>query len=274
MNARTIEIPRYTAQMLSGYRSNHEREIARWRERDIAAYLNPHRRLRILDLANGRLRPQYTLLKAAGQDVYGIDYINRPQRTPVDLAYSVARRLYSWRLGFSFNAANGQTLACGDVSALPFLDNWFDIVTSVAAFEHFLDVPSVVRELARVLRPNGIAWICVHLFTSPSGGHNLTFTEYPARSLPPGVDAWDHLRRRKLSFTVPLNKWRKDQYLAEFSRHFEILNHYCALREGEQWLTPEIQDELAGYNCDELTCATLVVVARKPGIGHKLSNID
>lgn len=255
---------RYTWQMLNGFRARGEQAMADHRERDIAPYLNIQKPLTILDLANGRLRPQYTLLKAAGHHVYGIDYVNRQGFTKTDVAYRVARQIYQWQFGISSNVCAPQTLACGDVTTLPFPDNSFDLVTSMAAFEHFLHIPKVVSELHRVLRPGGMVWVSVHLFTSPSGGHNLSFTEFPLRTLPAGVDAWDHLRRRRLPFHVPLNEWRKHQYLETFSRHFDIIKHYCIMREGDELLTPDIEAELADYSRDELTCGALAIVARKP----------
>ncbi len=255
---------RYTWQMLSGFRTQHEQGFARTRQTDIAAYLSSTQQLRVLDLANGRLRPQYTLLKSAGHRVYGVDFVNRPQASRTDMAYQLARQLYTWRLGVSSSSLNPQTLICSDVGKLPFPDDWFDLATSVAAFEHFLDVPSVVGEISRVLRPGGVVWICLHLFTCLSGGHNVSFTEIPLRTLPKGVDAWDHLRKRRLPFTVPLNEWRRDQYLEAFARHFEIVTHYCVMREGEALLTPEIESELSAYSRDELTSAAYVIMARKP----------
>ncbi|HXV83332.1 MAG TPA: class I SAM-dependent methyltransferase, partial [Candidatus Binatia bacterium] len=151
----------------------------------------------------------------------------------------------------------------GDVSHLPFRNDSFDVITSVAAFEHFLNVPAVVKELYRVIKPGGMVWVLVHLFSSPSGGHNVSLVQIPLRDLPPGVDPWDHLRKRRLPFHVPLNQWRKGQYLSEFNRRFEILKHYCAMREGEDFLTPQIENELADYSRDELTCGAYVIVGRK-----------
>jgi len=265
MTTHITDYSRYAWQMLSGFRSNAERQIGQMRWSDIAPYVDTRGRLRILDVANGRLRPQYTLMRAAGHDVYGVDLVNRPRQTRTDLAYQVARRIYTWRLGLDVRCADATTLACSDVGRLPFPAGCFDLATSVAAFEHFLDGPSVVAELRRVLRPGGIAWISIHLFSSPSGGHNLSFTEFPLRTLPPGVEPWDHLRRRQLPFTVPLNEWRKEQYLQAFGRHFDILKTYCAMREGQAWLTPEVRAQLPGYTDDELTCAALVIVARRRG---------
>jgi ubiquinone/menaquinone biosynthesis C-methylase UbiE len=254
---------RYAWQVLNGFRAGHEKALAAIRDRDIAPYLDTSRPLWVLDLANGRLRPQYTLFKAAGHHVYGIDLANRPVVSRLNLAYRAARWLYLRKLRATAEDSDHQTLVCGDVGVLPFPDNSFDLVSSVAAFEHFLDVGAVVGELQRVLRPGALAWICVHLFTSPSGGHNLSFAEMPLRTIPDGVDAWDHLRRRRLPFHVPLNEWRRDQYLEVFGRHFELLNHYCALREGEELLDPALEAELSDYSRDELTCWAYVIVARK-----------
>jgi len=222
----------------------------------------------ILDLANGRLRPQYTLLKRAGHRVVGVDLVNRTGHDATALAYRLARWLYARSLNAAVGdgrkaARSDDALICGNVTALPFRDASFDLVTSVAAFEHFLDVPRVIDELHRVVRPGAVVWACIHLFASPSGGHNVTLTEVPLRTLPRGIDAWDHLRRRRLPFHVPLNEWRRDQFLAAFERRFDVVNHYCAIREGEQWLSPSIRMELSAFSEDELTCAAYVIVARK-----------
>ena len=258
-----IDYLRYVSQILNGFRVSHERALAHIREQDTAPYLDGNHPLRVLDLANGRLRPQYTLLKAGGHQVCGIDLVNRPRLSWVDVSYRIARRLFRKRLGLQVETTAGQTLVCGDVGALPFPDNTFDLATSVAAFEHFLDVPTVVAELHRVMRPGGLVWVCIHLFTSPSGGHNLSLTEIPLRTIPAGADPWDHLRRRRLSFDVPLNEWRRDQYLETFASHFQIVKDYCVMREGEELLTPALEAELSAYSRDELTCGAYVIMAQK-----------
>jgi SAM-dependent methyltransferase len=250
-------------QLLIGNRTQQESRIAQKRDDDIRSYLDLKRSLKILDLGNGRLRPQYYLLEAIGHRVAGIDLANGSNGSWVDRAYRLARWLYARHIPNYNIPFHPHNLICGDVGHLPFVENNFDLVTSVAAFEHFLDVPSVVSEVKRVLRPGGIAWISIHLFTSPSGGHNLSFTEIPLRSIPQGIQPWDHLRQKKLPLTVPLNQWRLHQYLQTFSEHFELLNHYCAGREGEQWLTPEIESELSNFSHDELTCMAYIIVARK-----------
>ncbi len=254
---------RYAWQMLNGFRASNELEIADRRQKNITPYLDGGRPWRVLDLGNGRLRPQYMLLKAAGHRVYGIDLINQSGPSSVDVAYRVARWLYRRKLGLPAETAAGRTLVCADVCALPFPDNSFDLATSVAAFEHFLNVPTMVAELHRVLRPGGLVWVVIHLFTSPSGGHNLSSAEIPLRGVPTGVDPWDHLRKRRLPVRAPLNGWHRDQYLEVFAGYFEIVKHYCVTREGEKLLTPRLEAELSTYSRDELTCRSYIIMARK-----------
>lgn len=263
MDRSIADYSRYALQIANGFRTTHEQAFATTRDQDLRPYLDKRRSLKVLDVANGRLRPQYMLLKAKGHKVFGVDLINRPERSVFEFAYCGARRVFQMQARIPAEVAHADTLACASVDAIPFPSNSFDLVTSVAAFEHFLDVPAVISELHRVLKPHGLVWVCIHLFTSPSGGHNVTFTQIPLRRLPTGVEPWDHLRRRRLPSVVPLNRWRKNQYLDTFAAHFEILNHYCALREGEEFLTPQIEGSLSDYSRDELTCQAYVIIARK-----------
>jgi SAM-dependent methyltransferase len=256
------EYPVYLWQLLTGVRSEYEAAFAKLRSEDTREYLKHVKSPEILDLGNGLLRPQFTRLKRDGYHVYGIDLANRPKNTIKNALYLIARYLYNRRSSLTVTS-DKSGLVCGDVARLPFKSESFDLVTSVAALEHFLDMPAVLNELSRVLRPNGLAWAMIHLFSCPSGGHNVTFTQFPLRKMPRGVEPWDHLRQRKLPFSVPLNEWRRGQYLQAFAQHFEILKHYCAFREGTELLSPEILAELPDYSADELTWNSYVIVARK-----------
>lgn len=51
--------------------------------------------------------------------------------------------------------ATGTAFVAGDVEALPFEDQAFDLVTCRIAAHHFANVPAAVREVRRVLRPGG-----------------------------------------------------------------------------------------------------------------------
>ncbi len=249
--------------LVTGSRVKAEQDAALSRELDLASYLNSSKPLRILDLANGRLQPQYQVLRSSGHQVIGIDIANYPGHTRIDQAYRLARWLFRKHLSNYRDGKPAGGLVCGDVGQLPFCDSYFDLVTSMSAFEHFLDVHSVIAEIHRVLRTGSLAWIRIHPFTSLSGGHNLTFGEKPITHLPNSVDAWDHLRQRKIPIVVPLNEWRIEDYVEAISDRFKILKQYCAVREGEGLLIPEVEAELVRFTRDELTCCTFAIVALK-----------
>src|SRR5574341_1852275 len=149
---------RFGWQLLNGFRMKHERWIADLRRSDLAPFLNGNRSPNVLDLANGQLRPQYSILRMQGCRVYGIDRVNQANPGLQSNAYKIARWLYTRDLR-SRTSRFDDTLICGDVSTLPFRDSSFDVVTSVAAFEHFLDVKKVLEEVDRVLRPGGLVWV-------------------------------------------------------------------------------------------------------------------
>jgi ubiquinone/menaquinone biosynthesis C-methylase UbiE len=75
------------------------------------------------------------------------------------------RRLDVIGLDFAFQAAriakkeSGQMIVVGNGEKLPFRSNSFDYVTNLGSLEHFLDPVSGIREMARVLRHDGLAAI-------------------------------------------------------------------------------------------------------------------
>ena len=53
----------------------------------------------------------------------------------------------------------GAALALANAQQLPFADQSFDIVTNIGSLEHYFDPSEGVREMARVLRPGGVALV-------------------------------------------------------------------------------------------------------------------
>jgi len=96
---------------------------------------------RLLDVSCGN----GYLLKAAMQkhlQVYGLDVS--------EVALSQAGQL-----------APNVPAVCGDAEVLPFPAAWFDYVTNIGSLEHYLQPERSVAEMARVLKPDGIALILV-----------------------------------------------------------------------------------------------------------------
>jgi hypothetical protein len=90
-----FEYLRFAWQLCAGTRVRGEQRIFEERTRDLAGYLLRKVPLDILDLGNGSLRPQYTLLRAAGHRACGIDHANQSRGVRTNLAYGVARGLYA-----------------------------------------------------------------------------------------------------------------------------------------------------------------------------------
>ena len=145
---------------------------------------------------------------------------------------------------------------------LPLPDASIDLVVSHEVFEHIADVPAVLAEIARVLRPDGKIYIYIHNFTSLSGGHHIAWKHpdtHPSRVVAP----WDHLRNRHHA-DIPswLNGLREHEYRAMFEKVFEIEEWRATAEEGRALLTNSLRDELAQYSERELLTKGFLVRAR------------
>jgi ubiquinone/menaquinone biosynthesis C-methylase UbiE len=152
-----------------------------------------------------------------------------------------------------------------DACAMDFPDQRFDLVYSSDVFEHLYDIDAAAREVARVLRPDGVAFIGVNLFPSLSGGHHFEWSD-PDRAASRHVPPWDHLRQNRYPPQTYLNKLRERDYLATFGRYFAVLE----VREhsqGAQHLTDDILQELPQFSREELLKDSISVVLRKAAGG-------
>ena len=107
----------------------------------------------------------------------------------------------------------------------PFADNSFDFVFSWSAFEHIRDVPAVLNEARRVVKPFGKVFIQVYpWFHTYVGSHLSDFIEEPFFHLtrPP---EWVHSR---LSEYAHWNPERRRQVRIEMWPEYERLNGYSA----------------------------------------------
>jgi SAM-dependent methyltransferase len=150
-----------------------------------------------------------------------------------------------------------------DAAHLAFPDDAFDFIFSSLVFEHIADVPGAVAEVNRVLKPEGAAWINIHLFPSLSGGHHKDWTD-PRKWPSPRVPPWDHLRENRYPADPSLNKLRLEDYRRIFGECLEVREETPVV-EGEHILTPELAIELTrkGYSQDDLRIREVAFRCRK-----------
>lgn len=249
----------------------------------VEPYLGDLRDKEILDIGCGRTYPLTLLFHSFGSRAVGIDTeyigINDPlierwwkrlRRNGVlitggRLLYTLLRKYktYYATLGqmcaFPLKRENIDVRMMS-VEEMTFPNETFDLVVSVAVFEHVPDVARAVSEISRVMKKKAIAYINIHLFTSLSGGHRR-FPDHPSTwRVPP----WDHLRENRYPTIGFVNKLREQEYLSLFREKLDILEVLDIDKgEGKELLTPEIRQELLDYSEEELTKRGITIIATK-----------
>lgn len=100
-----------------------------------------------------------------------------------------------------------------DATNMPFRDASFDLAYSINVFEHLPDPRAVLRSFKRVVRPGGVIFTHLHLYTSDSGCHDLRII----RGEHDEIEYWPHLRpahAHKVRNLAYLNKLSFDQWHA------------------------------------------------------------
>ena len=111
---------------------------------------------RVLDLGCGGGRHAFEVYRR-GADVVAFDL------DPAELA-PVTGMFGAMRTAGEATAEASATAISGDATAMPFGDGMFDRVIAAEVLEHVLDDQRAMNELARVLRPGGLAAITVPSF--------------------------------------------------------------------------------------------------------------
>ncbi len=243
-------------------------------------------RATILDVGCGQTATQTALFRAEGASVVGIDIEIPTYRMSPKVFLHVARTngferavksalrhaLFDRRFLSELSSRYGKPIShegieirTVDADRLSFPDDHFDFVHSSWVFEHVENVRGAVREVNRVLKPSGAAWIGAHLFPSPSGGHHLEWID-PDRRPSSKVPPWDHLFEKRFPVNTYLNGLKLDQYREIFATEIAVIDEVLT-REGEDLLTPQVEERARerGFSREDLLTRTLECVCRKKG---------
>ena len=150
-----------------------------------------------------------------------------------------------------------------DATHLPFDDDSFDFVYSLAVLEHVSDVAAALSEVNRVLTRRGTAWLHINVYPSCSGGHGPGWAD-PDESQSETVPPWDHLRDNLSPPNTYLNKLGLKDYRELMQSHLDIVNEE-KVEVGRDILTADIEAELTakGYTQEDLLTAVVAFTATK-----------
>jgi len=249
---------------------------------------------RVLDLGCGQRFPFALQCAADGAEVTALDldYV-KPDVWPLAFARtwkhngpkralkSVVRRILFDRRYYTLleGTAKHPLRSCASkisfvvadpqAASYPLPDEQFDLIASNAVVEHVEDVFLLAAEVHRLLCEGGYFHALIHNFYSISGGHALEWAypdERPSAKIPP----WDHLRENQFPAWAYLNRLKPDEYKAAFAKHLRVLlfegrdvHHDPGGREGERYLTPDVEDELSTYPRELLLTRGWCVICRK-----------
>ncbi|MEJ2672334.1 MAG: methyltransferase domain-containing protein [Deltaproteobacteria bacterium] len=158
---------------------------------------------------------------------------------------------------------NGVDVRVMDAACLDFPDDVFDVIFSTRVFEHIADVPGAVAEVNRVLKPDGFAWINIHLFPSLSGGHHKEWTN-PRAGDSKKVPPWDHLRENRYPADDSLNRLKLADYRRIFGERLNVVGEEL-VTEGKEILTASLEMQLKqkGYSREDLLTREAAFLCRK-----------
>ena len=157
-----------------------------------------------------------------------------------------------------------------DAAAMTFPNNSFDLIYTFSVFEHLPDPVAVIAQAKRVLRPGGVAYISLHLYTNDTGSHDPRLWSNAPDQPPP----WAHLRpehQAKVQSNAFLNEWRVEKWRDCFAAKLpgvvlDCENHEANHHHKMQTELQELrrQNELSDYSDEELLTVNLIAIWKKP----------
>jgi SAM-dependent methyltransferase len=155
----------------------------------------------------------------------------------------------------------------GDIcGALPDLGQ-FDLIISWSVFEHLPEPQAALNNVINLLRPGGVFYLSLHLYSSHNGHHDIRAFTGQENLLP----LWGHLRPSTQHLISPssyLNKWRLTRWRQLFQtvapRPDEFLEKYDSAQKFASRLTVEEEAELDDYTEEELNTVDAIYLWQKP----------
>lgn len=187
---------------------------------------------------------------------------------------SVGRRMLigrvnevAWASLLGVEKFNNPTLLHGNICEETPAIGQFDVIMSWSVFEHLPDPAEALQNVLNLLKPGGVFYISLHLYTANNGHHDIRAFTGDEESLP----LWGHLRPTTEQMIMPsayLNKWRLAQwrhlFTAKAPGHQEFLEAYESYERFQPRMTEELRHELAAYTDEELYTIDAVYTWRKP----------
>jgi SAM-dependent methyltransferase len=175
-------------------------------------------------------------------------------------------RRRAWARAVGTDRFRDPTMMHGDVCTDPLPRDGFDLAISWSVFEHLRDPSEAMRNAWQALRPGGVFYIGIHLYTATNGHHDFRYSATGSDGLPP----WAHLRastRQLVRSSAYLNEWRLDRWRRLFSDYPGVEEHLEDYGQSDHLkglLTAGLRDELLPYRDEELVTVDAFYVGQKP----------